>query len=184
VGEDGAPDVIRGGSAEGGRMRALLATASGIKLVVVTRPRPGRGEILIRMVGAGINQADLHVLDDPGEHGSSLGLDVAGAVDEVGGGVTDFQVGDRVAALCLPPRSAAEYVVIPAADAARVPDTLELLDAATLPLNALTAAQLLALLGQLVVLLHPTRSTTPSAASRPNAPTVSSCDVPRPSMCA
>jgi NADPH:quinone reductase-like Zn-dependent oxidoreductase len=100
------------------------------------------------MVGAGVNQADLHVLDAPAERGSSLGLDIAGVVDEVGPRVARFEVGDRVAALCLPPRAAAEHVVVPAAAAARVPDKLDLLDAAILPTNALTAAQLLALLGR------------------------------------
>lgn len=148
MGEAWTADASRGDSARAGSMHALLATRSGVELVVVPRPRSAAGEIRIRMVGAGTNQADLHVLDRPAEQGSTLGLDLAGVVDELGPGVAGFEVGDRVAALCLPPRSAAEYVVVPAADAARVPDKLDLLDAATLPLNALTAVQLLALLGE------------------------------------
>ncbi|MEU7765233.1 zinc-binding dehydrogenase [Nocardia sp. NPDC049190] len=84
---------------------------------------------------------------------SGLGLDVAGVVDEVGPGVHDIPIGTPVAALHFPHAphaaagTAAEYVIVPAGDAAPVPDGVELLDAATVPLNALTAAQLLALLG-------------------------------------
>ncbi|MFE2521135.1 MDR/zinc-dependent alcohol dehydrogenase-like family protein [Streptomyces mirabilis] len=67
--------------------------------------------------------------------------------------VHDLSIGTPVAALTFPhaPHSAAgtaaEYVIVPAADAAPVPDGLDLLDAATVPLNSLTADQLLARLG-------------------------------------
>ncbi|MFF3443401.1 zinc-binding dehydrogenase [Streptosporangium sp. NPDC002721] len=124
-------------------------------------PRPAAGQIRIRTAGAAVNAADLHIIDasrdETGAGGHAprggLGLDVAGVVDMVGPGVRDLAVGTPVAALHFPNAphatagTAAEYVIVPVADAAPVPDGVELLDAATVPLNSLTAAQLLALLG-------------------------------------
>ncbi|MEH1164006.1 NADP-dependent oxidoreductase [Micromonospora sp. CPCC 205539] len=146
-------------------MRAIVAATSGadheVELVDLPDPRPTTGQIRIRMVGAAVNAADLHIIDGS-RHGADaarpshprgLGLDVAGVVDMVGAGVTDLTVGTPVAALHFPHAphaaagTAAEYVIVPASDAAPVPDGIELLDAATVPLNSLTAAQLLALLG-------------------------------------
>lgn len=69
----------------------------------------------------------------------------------VGAAVADFAVGDRVAALAgnlaAPLRAHAELAAVPAASAALVPANLPLDAAATVPLNALTAAQALDLLG-------------------------------------
>ncbi|WP_433286518.1 alcohol dehydrogenase catalytic domain-containing protein [Pseudonocardia sp. CA-142604] len=146
-------------------MRAILTTPPGeadeVEIVDLPDPRPATGQIRIRMVGAAINPADLHIIDGRGRdfvEGDptgrlGIGLDVAGIVDMVGPDVHDFAVGTRAAALQFPHAphavagTAAEYVIVPAADAAPVPDEVDLLDAATVPLNSLTAAQLLALLG-------------------------------------
>ncbi|MGI8330406.1 alcohol dehydrogenase catalytic domain-containing protein [Actinomadura scrupuli] len=146
-------------------MRAIVPAHPGaddeVEVVDLPDPQPAAGQIRIRMAGAAINAADLHIID--ASHGEAragrqaprlgLGLDVAGVVDMVGPGVRGFAVGTQVAALTFPHAphaaagTAAEYVIVPAADAAPVPDGVELLDAATVPLNSLTAAQLLALLG-------------------------------------
>jgi NADPH:quinone reductase-like Zn-dependent oxidoreductase len=99
------------------------------------------------MAGAAVNQADLHVIDamaggDPARR-TGLGLDVAGVVDRVGAGVDTFDLGEPVAALHFPHATAgtaAGYVVVPASDAAPVPDGIALSLAATVPLNPLTAA--------------------------------------------
>jgi NADPH:quinone reductase-like Zn-dependent oxidoreductase len=143
-------------------MRALMTSAkpdAEVELVELPDPRPAEGQLRIRMVGAGVNAADLNIIDGWGRESVDgpaqlgLGLDVAGVVDLVGAGVEGFAVGSRVAALTFPHAphaaagAAAEYVIVPAAHAARVPDELDLLDAATVPVNALTAAQLLAPLG-------------------------------------
>ncbi|MFI7614525.1 alcohol dehydrogenase catalytic domain-containing protein [Nonomuraea terrae] len=146
-------------------MRAIVTAHPGsddeVETVDLPDPRPAAGQIRIRMAGAAINAADLHIIDDAGGAArgggpaprAGLGLDVAGVVDMVGPGVHDLAVGTPVAALHLPHAphatagTAAEYVIVPAADAAPVPDGVDLLDAATVPLNSLTAAQLLALLG-------------------------------------
>jgi NADPH:quinone reductase-like Zn-dependent oxidoreductase len=141
-------------------MRAIVTARPGsddeVELVDLPDPRPAAGQIRIRMAGAGVNAADLHIIDGSRENAAprlGLGLDVAGVVDMVRPGVRDFAVGMPVAALTFPHAphavagTAAEYVIVPSADAAPVPDGVELLDAATVPLNSLTAAQLLALLG-------------------------------------
>ncbi|MFB4278084.1 alcohol dehydrogenase catalytic domain-containing protein [Nonomuraea sp. MTCD27] len=146
-------------------MRAIVTAHPGsddeVEMVDLPDPQPAAGQIRIRMAGAAVNAADLHIIDasrgaaggDGPTPRGGLGLDVAGIVDMVGPGVDDLALGTPVAALHFPHAphatagTAAEYVIVPAADAAPVPDGVELLDAATVPLNSLTAAQLLALLG-------------------------------------
>jgi NADPH:quinone reductase-like Zn-dependent oxidoreductase len=82
-----------------------------------------------------------------------LGWDVSGTVTEVGSEVTGLGRGDRVAGLLLllglKPSVGTHAVetVLPAGAVARVPDGLDLVEAASLPLNALTARQALDLLG-------------------------------------
>jgi NADPH:quinone reductase-like Zn-dependent oxidoreductase len=146
-------------------MRALMTTSgpeAEVELVDLPDPHPAAGQLRIRMVGAGVNAADLNIIDGWGRESADgeappplgLGLDVAGVVDLVGAGVDGFAPGTPVAALTFPnaPHSvagaAAEYVIVPAEHAAPVPDGLDLLDAATLPVNTLTVAQLLPRLGR------------------------------------
>ncbi|MET9879122.1 zinc-binding dehydrogenase [Actinacidiphila glaucinigra] len=143
-------------------MRAVVVTQPGVVggfgVKRLPDPIPAAGQIRIKMVGAAVNPADLHIIDgrgfaDDSRESWGVGLDVSGVVDMVGDAVHDFALGSPVAALTFPhaPYSAAgaaaEYVIVPAANAAPVPDEVDLLDAATVPLNALTADQLLALLG-------------------------------------
>ncbi|MEV6367115.1 zinc-binding dehydrogenase [Micromonospora musae] len=146
-------------------MRAIILArpgeANGFELSDLPDPQPTAGQVRIRMVGAAVNPADLHMIDDwahrkagtRAQRPMGLGLDVAGVVDLVGPGVQGLSAGSRVAALTFPHAShaaagaAAEYVIVPEDDVALVPDAVDLLDAATVPLNSLTADQLLALLG-------------------------------------
>src|SRR6187397_2788673 len=66
-------------------------------------PVPGPGEVLIRVAAAGVNRPD--VLQRRGAYppppGASdiPGLEVAGVIDMLGSGVTEWHVGDRVCAL-------------------------------------------------------------------------------------
>ncbi|MFE9004205.1 alcohol dehydrogenase catalytic domain-containing protein [Streptomyces sp. NPDC007875] len=143
-------------------MRAIIVTQSGgFAVEHLPDPVPAAGQVRIKMVGAAVNPADLNILEGWGREAAGvaaerrigLGLDVAGVVDMAAPDVHDLPVGTPVAALTSPhaPYSAAgtaaEYVIVPAADAAPVPDGIDLLDAATVPLNSLTADQLLARLG-------------------------------------
>src|SRR5438477_11812802 len=67
------------------------------------RPSPGAGDVLIEVVAAGVNRPD--VMQRRGSYppppGASdiPGLEVAGLVHEVGAGVFDWRIGDRVCAL-------------------------------------------------------------------------------------
>ncbi|GIF62309.1 NADPH:quinone reductase [Asanoa ishikariensis] len=138
-------------------MRAITVTrredGNETRIGHLPDPSPAAGQIRIRMVGAAVNAADLRIIDDPGQGPLGLGLDVAGIVDLAAPDVGDLVVGTPVAALTFPfaahavAGTAAEYVIVPAADAAPVPEGIDLLDAATVPLNSLTADQLLAHLG-------------------------------------
>ena len=65
----------------------------------IPKPQPGAGEIRIRVIAAGVNPADWKIRE--GSLGrvalpATMGVDVAGIVDEVGAGVDNFHLGDRV----------------------------------------------------------------------------------------
>lgn len=84
-------------------MRALVKPEPGrgpLRLDDVPDPRPGPGEVRIRVAATGICGTDLHIRD--GEYPSSppvvLGHEFSGIVDEVGAGVTGRRPGDRVVA--------------------------------------------------------------------------------------
>jgi NADPH:quinone reductase-like Zn-dependent oxidoreductase len=148
-------------------MRAVEAREFSIDaLSLVTRPvpKPRRGEILVRVRAATLNYRDLAILVD--KYLPTLSLpyvpasDAAGEVVEVGEEVTRFKVGDRVTPIYTqgwhdgkptPEQRAKrtlgaplsgvlqEYVAVPAEDAVSTPVHLSDLEAATLPIAALTA---------------------------------------------
>lgn len=99
-------------------------------------PVPGQGEVLITVAAAGVNRAD--VAQRQGTYASATGwpewpgLEVSGTIAAVGGQVTDWQIGDRVCAL-LGGGGYADLIVVPATHLLRVPDTVDLVDAAGLP---------------------------------------------------
>ncbi len=99
-------------------------------------PRPGHGEVLIRIAWAGVNRPD--ALQRAGAYApppgaSDLpGLEAAGEVAAIGPGVTGLAPGDRVCAL-LPGGGYAEYAATPAAHCLPVPQGMELREAACLP---------------------------------------------------
>ena len=107
---------------------------------------PREGEVRIKVAGAAVNPTDVG-LRDPGGWTNLRpmvpGMDAAGTIDAVGPGVTRLSVGDEVMAAVLPVReeggAQAAYVVVPAAAVVRKPDTVSLIEAATLPMNGLTA---------------------------------------------
>ncbi|MFE6764182.1 NADP-dependent oxidoreductase [Streptomyces sp. NPDC057689] len=136
-------------------MRALTQDTAGspdvLKLVETPRPRPGRGEILVRVHAAGVNPADWKtrergVFADGTPLPFTLGFDVSGVVEGVGDGVTLFRAGDAVYGMPHFPHPAgayAEYVVAPARHFAPRPRGLGHIEAGALPLAALTAWQAL-----------------------------------------
>ncbi len=110
---------------------------------VVPRPVPKDGEVLIRVRAAGVNPIDWKLRAGyikaymPIELPGTPGLDVAGTVEGVGPGVTEFSVGDDVFG-----RGAgtyAEYATGPVATLARKPDGVSFDQAATLHVGGVTA---------------------------------------------
>lgn len=98
-------------------------------------PKPGPGEVLIKVAAAGVNRPD--VLQRQGKYppppGASdiPGLEVSGTVVAVGEGA-DLALGQRVCAL-LAGGGYAEYAVAPAGQCLPVPDDYDLVEAAALP---------------------------------------------------
>ena len=99
-------------------------------------PRPGHGQIVIRVAFAGVNRPDALQRSGayaPPPNASDLpGLEVAGRVAAIGEGVTEWREGDEVCAL-VPGGGYAEYVATPAAHALPVPKGMALREAACLP---------------------------------------------------
>lgn len=124
-------------------MRAVLARESGgpevLEWTEAEDPRPGPGELLVRVHAAGVNYIDTYrrsgVYPMPFPH--VPGVEGSGEVLEVGDGAP-FAVGERVAWFSAH-GSYAELAVVPAAEALRVPAGVDLDTAAALPLQGLTA---------------------------------------------
>ncbi|MFD0361208.1 NADP-dependent oxidoreductase [Nocardia sp. GCM10030253] len=118
--------------------------------VDLPRPVPGPGEILVRVRAAGLNPTDWRHRAVPGlflpEPPFVLGWDVSGAVVATGIGVTLFAPGDEVFGMLPYPDghgALAEYTTGPARAFARKPAALDHIQAAAIPLAALTAWQAL-----------------------------------------
>lgn len=132
-------------------MRAVVYTESGDSSVleVVERPvpEPGRGEVRIRVVRAGVNPTDWKFR--AGGMGELAfpeivpGQDGAGIVAAVGPGVTDLAVGDRVWTMLAqhtrPGGTAQEHVVLPTANVTVLPDAASYDLGASLGVPAVTA---------------------------------------------
>ncbi|MBW6425091.1 NAD(P)H-quinone oxidoreductase [Rhizobium sp. XQZ8] len=100
------------------------------------RPQPGAGEVLIRVVAAGVNRPDVQQrrgLYPPPPGASDIpGLDVAGLVEEVGPGVETLKPGMPVCAL-VNGGGYAEFCVAPAVQCMPVPKGLSFIEGASLP---------------------------------------------------
>ena len=134
-------------------MRAIGVRTFGgpEKLEVLDLPEPhaGPGQVRIRVHAATVNPTDTGMVS--GRYGERMkgdgpwvpGAEAAGVVSEVGEGVDRLSVGDRVLAVVVPysPTGGAyaDELVVPAAQAVLVPEGIELVAAATLPMNGLTA---------------------------------------------
>lgn len=115
--------------------------ADALKLARAPRPSPKAGEILIRVAAAGVNRPDIVQREGnyPPPPGASpvLGLEVAGTVEELGAGVTQWQVGDRVCAL-LGGGGYAEFAVVDARHVLPIPQGMSFIEAAGLPETVFT----------------------------------------------
>jgi NADPH:quinone reductase-like Zn-dependent oxidoreductase len=114
---------------------------------------PGPGEVRLAVRAAAVNPTDIALRqrgDDTTQPPWVPGMDAAGTVESVGAGVERVAVGDEAMAAVMPRRAdggaQAELVVVPAASVVPVPPGATLEQAATLPMNGLTAFRGLELL--------------------------------------
>ncbi|HWE08079.1 MAG TPA: NADP-dependent oxidoreductase [Solirubrobacteraceae bacterium] len=116
-----------------------------LELVELDDPHPAEGQIRIAVRAAGVNPIDWKVRS--GEMGGDVprqtGVEVAGVVDELGDGVTDIAVGDHVFGSVA--GGAAELAL--SGFYAPMPESLDFVEAAALPVAAETAVRTLDLLG-------------------------------------
>ncbi|GGT45180.1 NADP-dependent oxidoreductase [Streptomyces chromofuscus] len=128
-----------------------------LRVFEVPEPHAGRGQVRIRVHAATVNPGDRYVRN--GALGPTSpappyvpGMEAAGVLDEIGSGTaTDLRLGDRVMAMADPTSplggAYAQYVVLPAEQVARAPQGTTHAEAATLPMNGLTARLALDLAG-------------------------------------
>ena len=128
-------------------MRAIVChkitdDLSGVDLREVEKPVPGPGEVLIKVAATSINFPDILLcqgkyqlkLEPP----FSPGMDMAGTIDAIGAGVSEFNVGDDV---CGGARFGgfADYAILPASGLQRKPENLSFREAASYSAAYLTA---------------------------------------------
>ncbi len=113
------------------------------------RPVPDAGEVLIHVHAAGVNPVDWKIREGRLQSRIThhlpltLGWDVAGVIEQLGPGVTQFKAGDAVYARPDLARDGAyaEYIAARTSEIALKPQTLDFIHAAAVPLSALTAWQ-------------------------------------------
>ncbi|MFF5553861.1 NADP-dependent oxidoreductase [Streptomyces olivaceoviridis] len=127
--------------------RAVRFTRYGgpevLDIVDVPRPEPAEGQMLVQVVVASLNPAEVGIREGafaqiwPAEFPMGQGHDFSGVVAALGPGVTEFEVGDPVIGFA--PRAAmADYTVIDASGAAKMPTGIDFASAATIPASGAT----------------------------------------------
>jgi len=145
----------------------------------VAKPSPGTGEVLVKVRAAGICHTELHFLDgvlNLGVVPITLGHEIAGTIEEIGSGVDNVSIGDRVIVyyyvgcgkckfclkgeenLCENPKAEygfisdggfAEYIKVPSRNVIKLPDNITFEEAAPIGCSVTTA-------------IHATRKASPS----------------------
>ncbi|MFL6515948.1 MAG: NADP-dependent oxidoreductase [Chthoniobacterales bacterium] len=151
-----------------GMMKAVVAHEYGapevLKIEEVPRPEPKENEILVKVVASGVNPADPLTLSGKyaKEFGTHLplipGYDIAGVVEKTGATVRKFKPGDAVYGYPTFGGGWAEYVIVSEGEVALKPKSLDFIQAAAVPMGALTAWQALVDVAQLqagqTILIH------------------------------
>jgi NADPH:quinone reductase-like Zn-dependent oxidoreductase len=136
-------------------MKAIVVHQYGgpevLKFEEYPDPVPGPGDVLVQVAAASVNPIDykrragltkdFYPLKFPG----LIGVDMSGTVVTIGAGVDGFSVGDQVFAMA--DNTYAELCVVKADVLAKVPEGLDLIQAAALPLVTVTGNQVLAATG-------------------------------------
>lgn len=157
-------------------MRAVVVTQPGGPEVLAVKelpaPRPGTGELLVRVRASGVNRADL--LQRAGRYPAPEGvppnipgLEFAGEVERVGPGVSSWQAGDRVMGI-VAGGGYAEYLTVAAEHALPLPHSWSFEEGAAVPEAFLTAFDAVELQAGLVpgerLLIHAVASSVGVAA--------------------
>src|SRR5512145_3374246 len=120
----------------------------GLEVVEAPLPTAGRGEVRVRVLASGLEYTDVvirrHLYPQTMLRRPPfvLGYDLVGEIDQLGDGVSGFQIGDRVADMTVVGSNAA-YRTLRAEDLSRVPAGVDAAEAAALVLSWTTAYQLL-----------------------------------------
>lgn len=137
-------------------MRQIVMTKTGgvevLKIQEVQEPRAGNGEVRIDVKAAGINFADIlarkGIYPDAPKKPCVVGYEVSGIVDSVGEGVDSSLVGKQVIA-AVRFGGYSEKVVTPSSFVWKKPGSLSFEQGAAIPVNYITAYQLLVVMGAL-----------------------------------
>jgi Alcohol dehydrogenase GroES-like domain len=134
-------------------MKAVVAHEYGapevLKFEEVPRPEPKEDEALVRVIASSVNPADPLTLSGKyaREFGTHLplipGYDIAGVVEKTGANVTKLKVGDAVYGYPTFGGGWADYVTVKEGEVAAKPKSLNFVEAAAVPMGALTAWQAL-----------------------------------------
>jgi NADPH:quinone reductase-like Zn-dependent oxidoreductase len=126
-------------------------------LTVVARPLPsaGPGEVVVRVAAATVNPTDTLLragFQTAATRPATPGMEFAGHVHAVGAGVVGFTTGQPVMGVVDPRRpeggAQATYLAVPAASIVAVPERVDPVEAATIPMNGLTALMVVEELGE------------------------------------
>ena len=119
-----------------------------LRIVDLRRPTASTGEVRVRVLASSINYTETlirrHLYPQTAAYKVPfvMGYDVVGEIDQVGSGVSGFEMGDRVADMTVV-GSNATYRTLKATDLTRIPPGVDAAEAATLILSWTTAYQLL-----------------------------------------
>jgi len=131
-------------------MKALFTNTyeSDFATTEIAKPSPKKGEVLVKIHASGVNPIDNKIRLGLSPYASPvlpaiLGTDLAGVIEEIGEGVTEFKVGDEVYGLAGGvlglQGTLAEYTAVDADLLAKKPNNLTMKEAAGIPLVLLTA---------------------------------------------
>jgi putative PIG3 family NAD(P)H quinone oxidoreductase len=121
-------------------MTAVAITTPGgpevLKATSVPTPKPGPGQVLVKVAAAGVNRPDvaqrMGAYPPPAGHSPLPGLEIAGTVAAAGEGVSRWKAGDKVCAL-VNGGGYAEYCIAEETAALPIPGGLDLVQAAAVP---------------------------------------------------
>jgi NADPH:quinone reductase-like Zn-dependent oxidoreductase len=140
-------------------MKAVVAGGPGgpevLEIALVDRPTPGADEVLTRVMACGLNPVDCKIrqgyLSANRTYPAIYGFDIAGVIEEVGAHVTTVKPGDEVYYLADLSKQGgyAEYHVAQENLVALKPESLSFVEAASLPVAAVTSYQALFTQGHL-----------------------------------